>query len=157
MTEEVYLLTGDHPSTDDGRAGRLLEFFGVPYETRNAMEIRRDNIPGSGVGKYRLVCSAENFAQVFEELRSGSASSEGFARRVHSVFLYPTGNAATLSKLVSRLCGTEISVRKGAATDTDWCIADDAEGLCGSMRGLRIRPPPPTLEHCDVFAANGSS
>ncbi len=157
MTEEVYLLTGDHPSTDDGRAGRLLEFFGVPYETRNAMEIRRDNIPGSGVGKYRLVCSAENFAQVFEELRSGSASSEGFARRVHSVFLYPTGNAATLSKLVSRLCGTEISVRKGAATDTDWCIADDAEGLCGSMRGLRIRPPPPALEHCDVFAANGSS
>jgi hypothetical protein len=158
MIEEAYLLTGDHPSIDDSRAGRLLEFFGVSYETRKATEFcRHDNAKGLGVGKCRLVCSAENFARVFEERQGAWASSEGFAQRVHSVFLYPTGNAASLSELVSGLCGTEISVRKGAATDTDWCIADDPEGLCGSMRGLRIRPTPAALERCDVFNANGSS
>jgi hypothetical protein len=158
MTEKVYLLTTDHPSIDDGRAGRLLEFFGVPFETRKATEFcLHDNAGRVGVGKCRLVCSAENFAHVFEERRSAFAGSEGFAQRVHSVFLYPTGNAAALSELMSRLGGTEISVRKGAATDTDWCIADDPEGLCGSMRGLRIRPTPAALESCDVFDANGSS
>jgi hypothetical protein len=158
MIEEAYLLTGDHPSIDDGRASRLLEFFGVPYETRKATEFcLHDNACRVGVGKCRLVCSAENFAHVFEERQSALAGSEGFAQSVHSVFLYATGNAAALSGLVSRLGGREISVRKGAATDTDWCIADDPEGLCGSMRGLRIRPTPAALERCDVFNANGSS
>jgi len=158
MIEDVYLLTGDQPSIDDGRAGRLFEFFGVPYETRKATEFCRPDYAGRvDVGKCRLVCSAENFAHVLEQRQSALAASEGFARSVHSVFLYPTTNAAPLSALVSRLGGTEISVRKGAATDTDWYIADDPEGLCGSMRGLRIRPTPAALERCDVFDANGSS
>jgi hypothetical protein len=158
MMEEVDLLTGDHPSMDDGRAGRLLDFFGVPYETRKATKFRRqDNVSRMDARKCRLVCSVETFAQVFEDLRSGSASSGRFAESVHSIFVYPTGNAAALAKLVGSLCGTEISVRKGAPTDTDWCIADDPEGLGGSMRGLRLRPAPAALERCDVFAVNGSS
>lgn len=157
MLEQACLLAGDHPSIDDGRAGRLLEFFGIPYETRRATEFRlHGNAERVGVGKCRLICSAENFAHVFEELQSALIGSEEFARRVHSVFLYPTGNAAALSQLVSRLCGTEISVRKGSGSDTDWSIADDPEGLCGSMRGLRIRPAAAALERCDVFKANGS-
>jgi hypothetical protein len=158
MIEEACLLTGDHPSIDDGRAGRLLEFFGVPYETRKATEFcLQDNAGQVDVGKCRLVCSAENFVHVFEERQSAVAGSEGFAQRVHSVFLYPTGNAAALSELVSRLCGTEISAREASATDTDWRIADDPDGLCGSMRGLQIRPTPAALEGCNVFGADGSS
>ena len=158
MREQAVLVTGDHPSIDDGRVGRLLEFFGIPYGTRKATEFHlQDNAARMGVGKCRLVCSAENFAHVFEKLHGALAGSEGFAQRVHSVFLYPTGNITALSELVSRLCGTEISVRKGAATDTDWCIVDDPGGVCGAMRGLRVRPRPATLEGCHVFNANGSS
>jgi len=158
MLEETYLLIDDHSSIDDGRAGKLLEFFGVPYETRKTTEFRlQSNAARMGVGKCRLVCSTENFAHVLEKLQSAFGGSEGFAQSVHSIFLYPTGNIAALSELVSRLCGTEISVRKGATTDTEWCIADDPEGLCGSMRGLRIRPTPTALERCDVFHAHGHS
>ena len=34
MLEEALLLTGDSLSSDDERAERLLEFFGVPYQRR---------------------------------------------------------------------------------------------------------------------------
>src|SRR5947199_227161 len=86
MLEETYLLIDDHPSIDDGRAGRLLEFFGVPYETLKATEFRlQDNAGRMGVGKCRLVCSAENFAHVLEKLQSAFCDSDHFSSEYDSV------------------------------------------------------------------------
>ena len=45
MREQAVLLTGDRLSIDDGRARRLLEFFGVPYEMQNATDFRLPNSP----------------------------------------------------------------------------------------------------------------
>jgi hypothetical protein len=154
MHEQAFLLTGDYPSIDDGRVRRLLEFFGIPCETRKATEFRLPESSQSGTNpKCRLVCAAETFHRVIGRLEN----VQGFAQRVHSVFVYPTRNIAALSELVGKLSGTEISVRRGAATKSDWSIADSPEGICGVMGGLRIRPAPSTLQSCDFFAGNGSS
>ena len=158
MREQAVLLTGDHPSIDDGRAGRLLEFFGVPYQTQNATDFRLPEISQAESNtKCRLVCAGEAFAHVAGELQNASHGAEGFASRVHSILLYPTGNAAALAAVVSQLSGAKVSINKGAGSEIEWCIADDPGGVCGAMRGLRVRPTPATLEDCDVFHANGSS
>lgn len=157
MREQAVLVMGDRPSIDDGRAGRLLDFFGVPYQTQNATDFR---LPESSRAESntncRLVCAAETFARIAGKLQNASHGAEGFASRVHSVLLYPTGNAAALAAVVSELSGSKISIHQGGGSETEWCIADDPRGVCGAMRGLRVRPTPATLEGCDVFHANGS-
>jgi hypothetical protein len=156
--EQALLVTGDHPSIDDGRAGRLLEFFGVPYQTQNATDFRLPESSQAGSNtKCRLICAAETFARVGGELHNASHGAKGFAQRVHSVFLYPTGNAVALGNVVSELSGAKISIRKGVGSKIEWCITDDPGGACGAMRGLRVRPTPATLEGCNFFDANGSS
>jgi hypothetical protein len=158
MREQAVLVTGDRPSIDDGRAERLLEFFGVPYQMQNATDFRMpESSHTESNTKCRLVCAAETFARVAGELQNASHGAEGFAQRVHSVLLYPTNNPAGLAKVVSDLSETKISIHKGAGSEIEWCIADDPGGVCGAMRGLRVRPTPATLEGCDVFHANGSS
>jgi hypothetical protein len=158
MREQAVLLTGDHPSIDDGRARRLLEFFGVPYETRKAADfpLLESNQAQSNT-KCRLICAAEIFARLMEERQNTSGGRQEFAQVVHSVFLYPTNNAAGLAKIVSDLSGTKVSIHKGAGSEIEWCIADDPGGVCGAMRGLRVRPTPAALEGCDVFHAHGNS
>jgi len=158
MREQAVLVTGDHPSIDDGRAGRLLEFFGVPYEMQNATDFRLPNSPQAQSNtKCRLVCAAEIFARLMERLQNTSGGRQEFVQTVHSVFLYPTNNPAGLAKVVSELSGTKISISKGAEDEVEWRITDDSGGFGGAMRGLRVRPTPATLEGCDVFHANGSS
>jgi hypothetical protein len=156
--EQAFLVTGDPPSIDDGRAGRLLEFFGVPYQTQNATDFRLPEISqAENNTKCRLVCAAETFARVAGELQNALHGAEGFASRVHSILLYPTGNAGALAAVVSQLSGAKISISKGAGSEIEWRIADDPGGICGAMRGLRVRPTSATLEGCDFFDANGSS
>jgi hypothetical protein len=158
MREQAVLVTGDRPSIDDGRAKGLLEFFGVPYETRKAADFPLlESSQAQSNTKCRLVCAADIFARLMEERQSTSVGRQEFAQVVHSVFLYPTNNSAGFAKVVSDLSGTKISIHKGAGSEIEWCIADDPGGVCGAMRGLRVGPTPAALEGCDVFHANGSS
>jgi hypothetical protein len=155
MREPAFLLTGDQLSIDDRRAERLLEFFGVPHQTQKAADfLLPESSQAESNIKCKLVCSAETFTRVVGKLQSASHGVEGLAQRMHSVFLYPTSNAAAVENVVNQLTGAKISIRKGTAADIDWSIADDSEDLCGSMRGLRIRPAPAMLEDCDVFYAD---
>src|SRR4029079_17211927 len=158
MREQAILVPADQPSIDDGLAGRLLEFFGVPYQTQTATDFRlpEDSHTESDTN-YRLVCAAETFGRIVGTLQNALHGAEGFAQRIHSVLLYPTGNSAALVAAVSQLSGAKISIHKGAGSEIEWRIADVPGGVCGAMRGLRVRPTPATLESCDFFDANGSS
>lgn len=158
MREQAVLVTADQPSIDDGRASRLLEFFGVPYQTQTATDFRLpESDHAGGNPKCRLVCAAEIFARLMEKLQNTSPSGQEFAQTVHSIFLYPTNNPTGLAKVVTDLSGTRISIYKGAASEVEWCIADDPEGVCGALRGLLVRPTSATLKGCDVFHTSGSS
>jgi hypothetical protein len=158
MRKQAVLVTGDHPSIDDGRAGRLLEFFGVPYQAENAtdFQLRKQSRAESNT-KCTLICAAETFARVIQEAQSASQGVEGFGRRTHSVFLYPTRNAAGLADLVSQLSGQKISLCNGVTRDSEWRIADDPGGVCGPMRGLRVRPAPAAVTGSVFFDRNGSA
>ena len=158
MLEKALLLTGDHSLTDDRRAGRLLEFFGVPYQRQSATDFR---LPESSAAEkntsYRLVCAAQTFARVMGDLQDASHHLNGFTRQIHSVFLYSNGDPVALANVVGQLYGTTISIRRGAGSDIQWRIANDPDGMCGAMRDLRIHPSATTLRSGDFFHTDGSS
>ena len=156
--EQVLLVTGDQPSIDDAKAGRLLEFFGVAYQTERATDFR---LPKSSQAnsntKCRLMCAAETFAHFIGRLQTASDVTGGFEQRIHSVFLYPTRDAAGLADVVSQLSQKKILIQKETGSDSEWCIADDPGGVCGPMRGLRVRPAPAALKGRVFFDWDGSS
>src|SRR6266480_767230 len=158
MLEKALLLTGDHSLADDRRAGRLLEFFGVPYERQSAADFRPpESRPAGTNASYRLVCAAQTFARVMGDLHDASRHLNGFTRQIHSVFLYSNGDPVALANVVGQLYGTTISIRRGTGSDSQWRIANDPDGMCGAMRDLRIHPSANTLRSGDFFHTDGSS
>src|SRR5881398_3318643 len=155
MQEKALLLTAAYPSTDDQRAERLLDFFGVHYLKRRATEL---GLPeNKSAGKYRLVCSAQGFARVVGDLQNVSRNSNCLARQIHSVFLYSNGDPVALANAVSQLSGATISIRRGAERVTEWHIANEPDGVCGAMRDLRIQPSATYLRSGDFFHTDGES
>ena len=154
MQEKALLLTADYPSADDHRAERLLEFFGVRCQKRRATEFGVSE--NKSAERYRLVCSAQAFARVMGAMQS-SHNSNSLARQIHSVFLYSNGDPVALANAISQLSGATISIRRGAGRVTQWHIANDPDGMCGTMRGLRIQPPAAQLLSGDFFHTDESS
>lgn len=157
MWEEALLLTGESPSSDDERAGRLLEFFGVPFQSQSIKDFRLSmNGVAAGETSYRLVCAAQTFASLIGE-RKDVRDANGFAQQIHSVFLYSNGDATAAARVASQLSGAKISVAKGSGNEADWRIANDPDGMFGAMRGLRVCPAVATLSNCSFFVADGDS
>jgi hypothetical protein len=155
MQEKALLLTADYPSADDQRAESLLNFFGVRYLKRRATEL---GLPENKTAeKYRLVCSAQAFARVTENLQNASGNSHVLARQIHSVFLYSNGDPVAVANAVSQLSGATISIRRGAERVTEWYIANEPDGVCGAMRDLRIQPSATHLRIGDFFHTDGES
>jgi hypothetical protein len=158
MLEKALLLTDDSSSSDDERAGRLLEFFGVPFQRQSIKDFRLPvNSPAGSNVSYRLVCAAQTFASVIGELRNAAHGANGFARQIHSVFLYSNGDADGAARVVSQLCGAKVSIAKASGNETDWRIADGPDAMFGAMRGLFVRPAASTLSNCRFFVADESS
>jgi hypothetical protein len=155
MQERALLITADYPSTDDQRAERLLNFFGVHYLKRRATELGLHE--NKSAGKYRLVCSAQAFARVVGDLQNVSRNSNSLARQIHSVFLYSNRDPVALANAVSQLSGATISIRRGAERVTEWHIANEPDGVCGAMRNLRIQPSASYLRSGDFFHTDGES
>jgi hypothetical protein len=158
MNEKALLLIDDYPSIDDRRAERLVEFFGVPYEIRKATDFRLTATSEDATNsKCRLVCAAEIFSRMVEQVEKASGEFDGFAQQIHSVFLYPTGNADDLANIVTGLSGGKIETCKGTKGDTQWHIAADPEGICGAMCGVHVHPLPATMEGRDFLDLDGSA
>lgn len=154
MLENALLLTDPQSSTEDAKAKRVFEFFGVPFQrwsTKDFIRLAISSVRNNT--SYRLVCAAQTFATVVGELQNASRGATEFARHVHSVFLYSNGDAAATARVASQLCGATISIDKGSEDETEWQIADDPGAMFGTMRGLCICPTPGTLSSSNLFIA----
>jgi len=155
MQEKALLLRADYPSSDDHRAERLLEFFGVRCQKRRTIEFGLQE--NECVERYRLVCSAQAFARVVRDLQNVSRNSNSIARQIHSVFLYSNGDPVALANAVSQLSGATISIHRETGGDIQWRIADDPDGMCRTMRDLCIHPAATALRSFDFFHTDGSA
>ena len=158
MLEKALLLTGDSSSSDDERAGRLLGFFGAPFQKENVKDFRRSlNSAADSDVSYRLVCAAQTFASVIGELRNAVHGATGFAQKIHSVFLYSNGDAAGAASVITEISEAKVSIGKASENENEWQIADDPDAMFGAMRGLCIRPSASTLTNCSFFIADQSA
>ena len=149
MRHKAVLLTGDNLFGLESRAARLLEFFGVGYDTQRATDFTlTENAEPKRC--YRIIGTAQTFESVTDRLRNCDRLED----QIHSVFLFSNGDPVNLSKVVSQLTGSNICVRRGAKTELEWAIADDPDGLHGAMRGLRVRPEASTVSSADFFEAD---
>ena len=158
MLEKALLLTGELSPSDDKKAGRLLEFFGVSLQVQSAEDLASltNNSTGDETS-HRLVCAAETFASVIGDLQNPSNGATEFAQRIHSIFLYSSGNAAATARVASQLCETPVSIGKEPDGETEWLIADDSDPMFGAMRGLRVRLAPAAPIGVDLFVTNQNS
>lgn len=155
MLEKALLLTVDSSSSDDQRAGRLLEFFGVAFEwceVKDFISCLSNPIEGG----YRIVCAAQTFVSVMGELQSGLPGNIEIAQRIHSVFLYPDGDVADAARLITQISGAKVSIAKPSGREIDWRIADDRDGMFGAMRGLHVSPAAVTLTDRSFFVVDES-
>jgi hypothetical protein len=106
MQEEACLVTTGTASAEDEKLRRLLEFFGVEFVWLTPNELNSP-LPN---GRARVLCSAQAFAEIRNELRADC---------IHSVFVYSMPSSS------DERC-----------TATFWTIADDP--VAGAMSGLRI-------------------
>jgi len=81
----------------------------------------------------------------------------GIAQKIHSVFLYPSGDVANAARLIAQISGAKVSIATPARPETDWQIADDCDGMFGPMRGLPVRPAPVTLAGRSFFVVDENS
>jgi hypothetical protein len=146
MGQKALLLTGDHPFGIESRAARLLEFFGVAYDTQSAKDFSPSG-KAEPNPSYRLIATAQTFQSVVNTL----PTHNGLDEQIHSIFLFSNGDPVGLSQVASQLARSNIRVRRGAKAHIDWTIADDPEDLHGAMRGLSVRPAPTAASSNDFF------
>ena len=146
MRHKAVILLGEQPFGTESRAARLLEFFGIPYDKRSAMEFP---LPGSSEAEhcYTLIATTHTFESVVARLQAYDRLKE----RIHSVFLFSNGDPIGLARVVSQLSGSNLSVRRGAKASLEWTIADDPDALLGAMRGLQVQPAANALNNADFF------
>jgi len=94
---------------------------------------------------------------VMGNLQPASGNANLLARQIHSIFLYSNGDPVAIAKVVSKLSGGTISIRRGAGRVTEWHIANDPDGMCSVMRDLRIQPSATCLRTGDFFHTDGGS
>ena len=153
MRPKALLLIGGHPRDAESRAARLVEFFGISYDTQSTVGFTLPKLAREPHEQYRVVGAAQNFQFVVDAL----GAHDGLEGQIHSVFLFSNGDPVALSKIVSELSGTDISVRRGAKTHLQWSVADDADGLHGAMSGLRVHPAPTAVSNGDFFEVGDKS
>ncbi len=159
MTEEAILLTDGNVSLENDNAAKVLRFFGVPWRTLTLAEFLSDDRTASaGASKSRLLCSAEGFSRLIEELEASADTIRLWQERVHSAFVYAGEDSAVLQKLVRRITADdEASLRQMNGDAGEWVVSNDLAEFCGVMSGVRMHAAATSFKAGPVFdASNGN-
>src|SRR6266850_4147606 len=105
MTEEAILLREDGGvSLGNDNLAKVLRFFGGPWRTLTMAEfLSHDRTASDGASKSRLLCSAEVFSRLIEELESSADGIRLWQQRVHSAFVYAGEDSGVLQKLLRHI------------------------------------------------------
>jgi hypothetical protein len=154
MKHEALFLTGFTPSAEEDKITKLLRFFGVACRTVTAGEFfARECGNHNSSAKYRLLCSSKDFWILMEDMERGAEVTQLWKERVHSAFLYPGDDFATLKKVIERLTGdAEASLRRLDRDTSEWIVSDKLPEFCGVMSGMRMPATVAPIENGHVLA-----
>jgi hypothetical protein len=159
VTEEAILLTNGNVSLPNNNVAKVLRFFGVPSRNLTVAEfLSHEREAGDGASKTRLLCSAEVFSRLIEELEGSPDGIRLWQEHVHSAFVYAGENSDALHKLIRRITSDDrASLRAMNGHAGEWVVSNDFGEFCGVMSGLRIHAAATALEAGPVFDASNSN
>jgi hypothetical protein len=159
VTEEAILLTDGNVSLENNNVAKVLRFFGVPWRTLTMAEfLSHERTAGDGASKSRLLCSAEVFSRLIEELECSADRIRLWRERVHSAFVYAGEDSGVLQKLIKRITSDDqASLRQMNGDIGEWVVSNDLAEFCGVMSGVRIHATATALEAGPVFDASDSN
>ena len=152
MTEAAVLLTDNNVSSPNDNIAKLLRFFGVPWRALTVAEFfAEDSADHESVSKSRLLCPAEVFLRLVEELERSADGIRLWQERVHSAFVYAGEDSGVLRKLIRRITSDDQASLPEMNDDAEWAVSDNFVEFCGVMSGVRMHPAATALEAGPVF------
>ncbi len=138
------ILTAREASAQEKNLARIVEFFGVPYES-----FAIDEAEGGAKSEFhfagsRLLCSALEFLRFLDWAEKMWDGNEG-RQRVHSAFVFAGDDLEAVRELVRRLTGDEQLMREGTSPGTA-SVSDEMEEFCSVMSGLKVAAGPAEVE-----------
>lgn len=150
------LLCGGELSPVERNLARLLDFFGIPWETSAPGQLAEGT--GGTLGDAGEYCVLGNAASLAECLRSVTAQNANLPRWIQnarSVYVFGFSNTPQCLELLRYLTGaTEASVQKSGVSETHVTVTSEFPSLCGPMSGLQIPVKVAELDSWFVFPTN---
>jgi hypothetical protein len=134
------LLCGGELSPAERNLARLLDFFGIPWETSAPGQLAEGTRSTLGVaGDYCVLGDAATLAESLQNITAQKAGLPKWLQNARSVYLFGFMDTPHCLKLLSYLTGaTEASVQKLQVSGFRVTVTSDLPSLCGPMSGLQI-------------------
>jgi hypothetical protein len=140
MPKALLLSDGDL-SPNDRNVGKLLDFFGIPWEIVTIRQIVANELSLGGMdcNKHCLLSSAPVMAEVLEGFNGSGASWSSLMERASSVFVYGFQETDSCRKLVRHLTGSKnANVSSPLSRQVLMSVSGDFSEMCGPMSGLQV-------------------
>lgn len=144
QADSALILTALETSAQDRNVARIVEFFGLPYESFSIDEAEGGAKSEFHFGGSRLLCSALEFLRFLDWAEQMWDGDEG-RQRVHSAFVFAGDDPEAVRELARRLTGDEQSMQAAAASGTV-SVSDELEEFCSVMSGLKVALDPREVE-----------
>lgn len=159
MSASATLLSGGNASAQDRCVARVLEFFGIASSACNPLDVFSWN--GSvraESGKTRVLCSANAFLELIEDVESNRDRKDDWSSSIHSAFIYPGDDLDALRRLVRLLTEGELTASGSASFEAqDFVVSDEFDDFCGVMAGIRVNIPVAKSNVCSVSDISGDA
>jgi hypothetical protein len=141
MISKAFLLSDGNLTPDDRNVGKLLDFFGIPWEAATIREIAarepsRERLDG---GKYGVLSSAPVMAEAVQGSRSSRDCWQRFAEQASSVFIYGFQETDLCRQLVRLLTGNKnANICRFDSNPTLVSVTSTLPEMCGPLSGLQV-------------------
>jgi hypothetical protein len=128
----AFVIHRDTPGIREERLGRILTFFGVPWEPRSLTDLMNAVRPPDGGRPYAVLGSAETIGAAMATPQA-AAVLHGAA----ALYAYATEDRETSMRTLSTLAGAEWTWRPAPGSQVSVEITDRCPELTGPMSGVR--------------------
>src|SRR5438132_3992027 len=140
MKEGAILLTDGDVSVENDNVAKVLNFFGVPWRAMTIGQfLSYDGADHRNSSKLRLLCPAEVFLRLIEELERSADGIRLWQENVHSVFAHAGKDSPELQKLLRRITNdNQASLRELTGGTSEWAVSESLTQFCGAMSGVGL-------------------
>lgn len=131
MAKMALILVDRHPTEQDLRLSRILDFFGVPWK---AVDVAGPSVLKEG--PEQVVFGA---AQMFATVMNDVPSRDAFITQVSACYVYPTDDRETSERALQTLYGDgDVSLQDAATGESRLRVSRDLPDLTGAMTGVEV-------------------